>query len=310
MQRGFVVVRSSISPIDKSFKLARIRVMINPIRVKKRLSVHPCHVRCSMRFPFLIGAILILFALTNPSEDEYVTWVQKQAAPQSEFGEMLFSLVGSPLIRTSTKRLNLGVVSVYRTAIDDKTGFAAVGFLHNFRPVNIPIKTWVPGSGHPTAAHVVAARDKDRWLPEDGYVWVISPPSAGDLRVRWTPGRASALHANVVAADEEAHWTPADGFAWVVSPPPPGDFRVSRIPVDVTRAECVTVSSKQVSLVGETPVFAGHVECRASKCTPDQRVGAHWTCPEKGTPIGPWEYEFSPEGSRWRLLGGSDWQAF
>jgi hypothetical protein len=74
----------------------------------------------------------------------------------------------------------------------------------------------------PPAPHVAAVDAQDHWLPDDGYTWVVKPPSVGER----DPGRQSTQHAHVVAAVQEGRWLPPDGYAFVTNPPPPANFSV------------------------------------------------------------------------------------
>jgi hypothetical protein len=74
-----------------------------------------------------------------------------------------------------------------------------------------------------------------------------------------------------------------------------------RVPKD---DRCITVETKQLP----DGTYEGHAVCGPAPCTPDERLGAHETCPDKGGhAIGPWEYEFRLNGTRWRALGTATW---
>ena len=178
----------------------------------------------SMTIAFLIiGAVLLG---TNPTMDEYVSWLQAQTTSPGSFNGALFSLIGSPIVKASTRTANFGLFSVYRTELDSSHAFTTIGLFHHFVPTEVGTEAWTPGQKHPNSPHVIAAEETGKWHPEDGYTWVVPPPNNGDFRVKWIPGRHSSSHPHVVAANEESEWIPEDGYVWVVNPPPPGDFSV------------------------------------------------------------------------------------
>ncbi len=143
-------------------------------------------------------------------------------AGEHQLGKALFSLFGGPLVSLSTARSNFYLFSIFTTQLDANNRVVALGVLRNV----IPISSLAAGSQNAPAPHVVAAGGEGRWLPDDGYVWVVNPPPPGDFRVRWEAGRLSSQHAHVVAAEAEGRWLPEDGYVWVVNSPTPGDFRV------------------------------------------------------------------------------------
>jgi len=51
-------------------------------------------------------------------------------------------------------------------------GFRCIGFFKWKTDVTVSCRDWVQGTKHPTK-HLVAASVKDRWLPEEGYAWVL-----------------------------------------------------------------------------------------------------------------------------------------
>ena len=142
---------------------------------------------------------VVLFG-TNPTQDEYVSWLKQQATNQAaggEFGRALMSIFGGPIFNLSTTREDFLLFSIYQTDLGNGAKINVLGLLHHFVPINQPSST---------SPHVVAVDAEGHWLPEDGYTWINNPPVPGDLRVKWTPGRLSSKNPHVVAADAEGHW--------------------------------------------------------------------------------------------------------
>jgi hypothetical protein len=180
-----------------------------------------------LRTPLIAAGVAAVLFVTNPTMDEYASWLGQEAigagpAGEHQLGKALVAIFGGPLIAANTERGNFILFSIFTTQIDARNRFVAIGVLRNF----IPISGLATAGDGPPAPHIVTAGVADRWRPEDGYIWVVNPPQPGDLRVRWQPGMPSSQHPHVVASSVEGRWLPADGYVWVADPPPPGDFRV------------------------------------------------------------------------------------
>jgi len=159
----------------------------------------------------------ILFG-TNPTQDEYVSWLKQRAINDeagNEFGQALTLMLGGPIFNLSTTHKDFLFFSIYQTDLGTGAKIGAIGLLHHFLLIDLT------GSNPP---HVVAADAEGRWLPEDGYTWINNPPVTGDLRVKWDPGRFSSKNPHVVASNAEGHWSPEDGYTWIN--PIAGDLRV------------------------------------------------------------------------------------
>jgi hypothetical protein len=197
------------------------------------------------RTPWIIAAVLVALVATNPSSDEYIAWLKDKisdsAATTTEqrIGKALLELFGGPIASATTQRNNYFLFSVFITQIDNQNRLTTIGLLRNFIP--LPPQTTL-GQVAPSA-HLIPAGTEGRWVPDDGYVWIVNPPVPGDFRVRWEPGRQSIRHAHVVAADAEGRWLPEDGYVWVVDPPPPGDFAVKWNPGRASRLHPHVIAS-------------------------------------------------------------------
>jgi len=163
---------------------------------------------------------------------------------------------------------------------------------------------WTPGLASTEWPNIVASEFQNRWLPADGYIWVINPPVSGDLRVRWDPGRASTKYPHLVAATTEGHWRPESGYVWVVDPPVSHDLRVESV-----HAQAVQVSETGNSLLDQGR--AGEAEeyfRRALELTPDDattyynvgtslllqhRYDEALTFLNQATARAPWEWRFA-----------------
>jgi hypothetical protein len=132
----------------------------------------------------------------------------------------MISLIGGPMIAASTAREDFYLFSTFTTKLDSRNQVEFIGLLHKF----IPMSGTAPAANEPPASHLVSAGSPGRWLPEDGYSWIVNPPPPGEFRVRWIPGQLSSQHVHVIADVAEGSWKPEDGYDWVVSLP--GDLRV------------------------------------------------------------------------------------
>ena len=170
----------------------------------------------------------IAFAVTNPTQDEYASWLKQQAvsaqAAKNDGIEMaLTTLFGEAAINAVTKRSDFLLFSIYSTDLGAGSKFDAIGILRHFVPISFLVLNGAPKSNFP---HVVAVDREGNLLPEDGYTWVVNPPVPGDMRVRWVPSSRSAKNPHVISAATEGRWVPEDGYVWVVNPPVSGDLRV------------------------------------------------------------------------------------
>ena len=68
---------------------------------------------------------------------------------------------------------------------------------------------WVPGTPHPNYK-VVAAEEKDHWVPAPGYTWAGDKPSVDN--VVWSPGTKHPKK-NLIAGEREGDWGPPPGYA-------------------------------------------------------------------------------------------------
>jgi predicted RNA-binding protein associated with RNAse of E/G family len=176
-----------------------------------------------------LKSLAIAFALlaavlfgTNPTQDEYVSWLKQQATNEAggdQFGKALMAILGGPILNLGTTREEFFLFSIYHTDLGTGAKINVLGLFHHFIPIN-----------QPKPPHVVAVDGEGHFLPEDGYTWINNPPVAGDLRVKWTPGRLSSKNPHVVTAEAEGRWLPEDGYTWLNNPPVAGDFRVKWTP--------------------------------------------------------------------------------
>jgi len=189
-----------------------------------------------LRTPLAAAGLALILIATNPTQDEYASWLADQAVNSGSIDKQvlekgLVSLVGAPLIKLSTVRQSFLFFSLFTTRLGNQTPIVFFGVMRIFVPLNASV---TEGQG-PPAPHIAPADAQGHWLPEDGYVWIVNPPPPGDLRVRWEPGRMSSGPPHVVAADVEGRWLPEDGYQWIVNPPVPGDFRVRWEPGRLSR---------------------------------------------------------------------------
>jgi hypothetical protein len=72
----------------------------------------------------LIGATLFV---TNPSQDDYITWLREQVASSRSAAPKPCSISLAPIINASTTRENFFLLSVFSTPLDAANRFQAVG---------------------------------------------------------------------------------------------------------------------------------------------------------------------------------------
>lgn len=81
--------------------------------------------------------ILILLAVTNPSKDDFSTWLKEKMQSSSEnvLTKGVVSLFGSTIIENSTTSTDYILFSVYDFKLGGKK-VKIIGILHNFIPVS------------------------------------------------------------------------------------------------------------------------------------------------------------------------------
>jgi hypothetical protein len=216
------------------------------------------------RTAIILALVGVALFSTNPTQDEYISWLKQQVSTEAGGGidGALLSSFGGPLLNASTARKDFFVFSLYETKLIETKPTHAIGFLRHFsfipnakprfshvvevgedkwKPedgytwvVNPPVDgdlrvKWASGRLNSKYPHIISAETEGQWRPEDGYMWVVNPPVAGDMRVKWTSGQPSSKYPHIIASDIEGRWLPERGYAWVMSPPVAGDFRVKAI---------------------------------------------------------------------------------
>lgn len=85
----------------------------------------------AIAFAFLA---VVLFG-TNPTQDEYVSWLKQKAineAAGGEFGRTLMSIFGGPVFNLSTTRDDFLLFSIYQTNLGNGAKINVLGLLHHF----------------------------------------------------------------------------------------------------------------------------------------------------------------------------------
>jgi hypothetical protein len=92
----------------------------------------------SLRTIIVVLLLAILMAVTNPTKEEYVAWVQEQAMEQSEgiIEKGLLSWFGEGQVRNSTTVNNYVVFTLFQTKIDKKNTLTTIGIFKNFIPID------------------------------------------------------------------------------------------------------------------------------------------------------------------------------
>jgi hypothetical protein len=85
------------------------------------------------------GAILVVvLALTNPSQEDFVSWVKDKAHEQTgdnPGARFLTDLLASPLVAATTQRSNLLICSLYDTQLSPGKHKRTLGILRSFIPL-------------------------------------------------------------------------------------------------------------------------------------------------------------------------------
>ncbi|MET3697129.1 hypothetical protein SAMN05877753_1058 [Bacillus oleivorans] len=104
-----------------------------------------------MKKIILLGILIILMVITNPSKIEYVDWAKEQIKEQStyEVVDWGIELLAPNLLEGATKAHNYVIFSVFKTTIMDDT-ITTVGLFKNFLPLPIDDN----GSYHTNSAPV------------------------------------------------------------------------------------------------------------------------------------------------------------
>ncbi|MBR2564902.1 MAG: hypothetical protein IKE29_09780 [Paenibacillus sp.] len=85
------------------------------------------------KFWIIIGFILVLLAITNPSKDDFVKWVVNSSIEESsnEWVNAGISLLGGPVINGVTTQQDLVFVSIFKMELGLETT-SVVGFGKRF----------------------------------------------------------------------------------------------------------------------------------------------------------------------------------
>lgn len=90
----------------------------------------------------LVCLVIIILAISNPSKSEYVSWLKSRLMEDLESDNpivmTLTSIVGGPLIETSTSTRNYAVFSVFETKVGSES-IRILGILRNFIPLHVSI---------------------------------------------------------------------------------------------------------------------------------------------------------------------------
>lgn len=92
------------------------------------------------KYLIFIVILLVVMALTNPSKQEYISWVKEQAIVQSGSDNLekdFISFFGSPFIDSATTTKRYIFFSIYETKFDANTHIEVVGALNLFLPLHL-----------------------------------------------------------------------------------------------------------------------------------------------------------------------------
>jgi len=85
----------------------------------------------------VILIILGLLFLTNPTKDEYVSWMKDKSTVNSgQIEKGLVSMFGNFIFDQTTTSTNLYLFSFFETKLDKDKSYKVVGIFKNFIPIN------------------------------------------------------------------------------------------------------------------------------------------------------------------------------
>ncbi|TCZ74303.1 hypothetical protein E0485_20205 [Paenibacillus albiflavus] len=85
----------------------------------------------------VIFIILGLLFLTNPTKDEYVSWMKdKSTANSGQIEKGLVSVFGNFIYGGTTTSTNLYLFSIFETKLDTDKPYRVIGIFKNFIPIN------------------------------------------------------------------------------------------------------------------------------------------------------------------------------
>jgi Na+/H+ antiporter NhaC len=85
-------------------------------------------------FPSLLLSLIVLMILGNPSQNEYVDWVNNKAQsnPNHATANMMDELLLPKTILEKTERKNLWICSIYQTTNKQAGSMTTLGILNNY----------------------------------------------------------------------------------------------------------------------------------------------------------------------------------
>lgn len=89
-------------------------------------------------FVIIIGFILVIAAVTNPSKENFVIWAKGQLKSQSNNGlvNMGIEVFGDGVINSVTNTQNYVFFSVYDSKISNSNEVKVLGIFNNFIPLS------------------------------------------------------------------------------------------------------------------------------------------------------------------------------
>lgn len=89
-------------------------------------------------FVIIIGFILLIAAVTNPSKEKFVIWAKEQLKSQSNNGlvNMGIEVFGDGVINSVTNTQNYVFFSVYDSKISNSNEVKVLGIFNNFIPLS------------------------------------------------------------------------------------------------------------------------------------------------------------------------------
>ena len=88
----------------------------------------------------LFTLLIVIFAITNPSKGDYISWLKEEAISRSNnyLEQGMIEVLGAAVIEASTETRNYIVFSVFETNLGNST-IIAIGVANNFIPIKVRI---------------------------------------------------------------------------------------------------------------------------------------------------------------------------
>lgn len=89
-------------------------------------------------FLIVIGFILVIAAMTNPTKEKFITWEKDQLKSQSNNGLVSWGIdvLGGSILNSATTGQNYVFFTIYDTKIANTSEVKVLGLFNNFIPIS------------------------------------------------------------------------------------------------------------------------------------------------------------------------------